>query len=274
MDPESATENSLERLRERRKSPPRTAEEMHRVLNNLPAWEILDGEDDVSNVYWNSFLPIFFDRMNLLMRKAMNNSMKDYGLTAAHSYYLIALDLQDGQTQSELSKFLDMDPANTTRVIKKLKQKGFVRDEKTSSNSKKYRIWLTSEGKKVADEVMNETQDRMNGYMEEISKEELGSMRSVLIRILNKVDPEFLDYVDSSYVDPFYTYLGAMPKKKEYTTIPIRDLKGSESKDKESDKNRIRKSDSGNQDVSSISAFSNSLSIIQSASNFSISSYS
>lgn len=207
-----------------RRRPPRTPEEMHRVLNNLPAWDLLDGEDDVSNIYWNSFLPIFFDRMNILMRKAMNQAMEKYGLTGAHSYYLIALDLQDGQTQSELSRFLDMDPANTTRVVKALKDKGFVRDEKTSPNSKKYRIWLTSEGKDVADAVMKETQDRMNGYMDGVTKDEIRNMRSVLIRILNHVDPEFIDYIDSSYVDPFYTYLGVMPKKEEYTTLPRRDV--------------------------------------------------
>ena len=102
------------------------------------------------DVYWNSFLPAFFDRMSVLMRKNMTAMVSDYGLTSAHAIYLIALKLQDGQTLVSLSRFLDLDTANTNRVIKVLREKGFIYDDRKTENSKKYSIYLTESGQNLA----------------------------------------------------------------------------------------------------------------------------
>lgn len=193
--------------------------ESDRRFRYTPAADIIRGKDDLRNIYWDSFLPIFFDRMNILMRKAMNQTMERYGLTSAHSYYLIALDVEDGQTQRQLSRFLDMDPANTNRVMKDLLNRGFVRTEPVSPGSKRLLFRLTDEGRKAADDVMAETQDRMNGYMAGIPREEVDDLREKLIKILNNVDPEFLTYVDSPHANPFYTYLSLVPPDDDYTVI-------------------------------------------------------
>ena len=181
------------------------------AINYTPASDIIRGKDDMENVYWNSFLPIFFDRMTFLMRKAMSDAVEEYGLTSAHSFYLIALNLQDGQTLVEISRFLDMDTANTNRVMKVLKEKGLVRDDRKTPTSKKYSIYLTEKGKEISDRIMDETQSRMNGYFEGISKDEISGMRATLIKILKNVDSNFMKYVDSSYSNPFYTYLSTLP---------------------------------------------------------------
>lgn len=198
------------------------SEKIGRRFSYTPAGEIIRGKEDLRNIYWDSFLPIFFDRMNLLMRKAMNQSMAKYDLTCAHSYYLIALDVQDGLTQRELSKFLDMDPANTNRVMKELLKKGFVRKEPISPGSKRYLYRLTEYGLEVADEVMSDTQERMNGYIDGLTREDIDDLREKLVHILNNVDPEFLEYVDSPHVNPFYTYLGLAPLDDDYTVISRR----------------------------------------------------
>ena len=100
------------------------------------------------DVYWNSFLPAFFDRMSFQMRKNMTEVVSPYGLTSAHAVYLIALKLQDGQTLVSLSRFLDLDTANTNRVIKVLREKGFVYDDRKTENSKKY--FLSDRGRSGA----------------------------------------------------------------------------------------------------------------------------
>lgn len=180
-------------------------------MDFLPAGAILRGDEDLHNVYWNSFLPIFFDRMTFLMRKAMNDIVEPYGLTSAHAFYLIALDLIDGQTQAELSQFLDMDAANTNRVIKVLNEKGLVTDDRRTPTSKKYHIHLTDKGKKIADEVMVGTQKNMNSIFSVLTTKEIESMREMLIRVMKNADPDFMKYVDSPFVNPFYVYLGTNP---------------------------------------------------------------
>ena len=95
---------------------------------------------DREDIYWNSFLPAFFDRMSFQMRKNMNEMLSDYGLTSAHAIYLIALNLQDGQTLVSLSRFLDLDPANTNRVIKTKGSRSCIRRQRDSEKQEIFDI--------------------------------------------------------------------------------------------------------------------------------------
>ena len=175
------------------------------------------GED----IYWNSFLPAFFDRMSVQMRKNMTEFVKDYGLTSAHAIYLIALRLQDGQTLVSLSRFLDLDTANTNRVIKILREKQLIYDDRKSESSKKYSIYLTEEGRELADRVMNGVTELNNKYFDNIPREDILHLRNTLIRILNNMELDINSYMGSKYEDPFYTHLSIVPLDDDYTTEPL-----------------------------------------------------
>lgn len=173
------------------------------------------------DVYWNSFLPAFFDRMSVLMRKNMTAIVADHGLTSAHAVYLIALELQDGQTLVSLSRFLDLDTANTNRVIKILREKGLVYDDRKTESSKKYSIWLTDEGHRLARRVMKGVTELNNSYFRDIPREDILHMRNTLIRVLNNMNVNIDTYMGSKYEDPFYTHLHITPPKDGYETVPI-----------------------------------------------------
>lgn len=202
--------------------------ESEKNLEYTPAEEILTGVDDEQNAYWNSFLPIFFDRMNTIMRRSMLESIFDKDLTASHAYYLIALNLEGPQTLSELSKFLDMDLSTSNRLFKVLKKKGLVTDDRTNTTSKKFHVILTPEGKIISDYVMKTAQNSVNELFKNVSLEDLHTVRSILTQMLVESDPDFLSYVKSPYTNPFYTYLGTHPKK-ENIAVPLM------SKDKKKD---------------------------------------
>lgn len=174
------------------------------------------------DTYWNSFLPVFFDRMGTIMRKNMTKIVSPYGLTSAHSIYLIALNLQDGQTMVQLSRFLDLDPANTNRVIKTLKDKGFIYDDRKTETSKKYSIYLTDSGRELATEIMTDLTDQNNSYFDGIPREEVVRMRNTLIRVLQNMDPDLDKYVKCELNDPYYTYLQAIPANIDFIMIPRR----------------------------------------------------
>ena len=176
-----------------------------------------EGED----VYWNSFLPAFFDRMSLVMRKNMTEIVSSYGLTSAHAVYLIALHIKDGQTLVSLSRFLDLDTANTNRVIKVLREKELVYDDRKSDSSKKYKIYLTEEGHRLATEVMDGITELNNSYFRDIPREDILHMRNTLIRVLNNMNVDIDSYMGSRYEDPFYTHLHIIPEDG-YETQPLR----------------------------------------------------
>jgi len=174
------------------------------------------------DTYWNSFLPVFFDRMSTIMRKNMTKIVNEYGLTSAHSIYLVALNLQDGQTMIQLSRFLDLDPANTNRVIKTLKDKGFVYDDRKTERSKKYSVYLTESGRELAKMIMKNITDFNNSYFEGIPREDVIRMRNTLIRVLQNMDPDLDKYITCELNDPYYTYLQAIPANIDFVMIPRR----------------------------------------------------
>ena len=177
-----------------------------------------DGED----VYWNSFLPAFFDRMSLVMRKNMSALVEDHGLTSAHAVYLIALEIKDGQTLVSLSRFLDLDTANTNRVIKVLREKNLVYDDRKSESSKKYSIYLTEEGHALAKKVMDGIVELNNSYFRDIPQDEIIQMRNTLLHVLDNMNVDFEGYMNSKYEDPFYTHLHVIPADADYEMVPLR----------------------------------------------------
>ncbi len=153
----------------------------------------------------------------------MTSIVEPYGLTHAHAIYLIALRLQDGQTMVGLSHFLDMDTANTNRVIKVLREKELVCDDRKSESNKKYRIFLTEPGKELADKVMKGVSDLNESYFANIPRENILIMRNTLIQVLNNMNLNIDDYMHSKYDNPFYTLLHLVPQSEDaYEAIPTR----------------------------------------------------
>ena len=184
---------------------------------------VISDSVDPSDTYWNSFLPAFFDRMSLQMRKNMTAIVEPYGLTHAHAISLIALALQDGQTMVGLSRFLDLDTANTNRVIKVLREKGFVYDDRKSESNKKFHIYLTDEGRELAEGIMTKVTELNESYFANIPREEILTMRNTLIQVLNNMNLNIDDYMHSKYDNPFYTLLHIVPQSDDaYEAMPDR----------------------------------------------------
>lgn len=182
----------------------------------------MDVDVDSEDIYWNSFLPAFFDRMSFQMRKNMTAIVESYGLTHSHAIYLIALHLQNGQTLVGLSRFLDLDSANTNRVVKVLRDKNLIYDDRKSESSKKYHIFLTGEGEVLAKKVMDGVTELNNSYFANIPREDILNMRNTLIQVLTNMNLNLDDYMKSKYEDPFYTHLHIVPPVEPYETMPTR----------------------------------------------------
>ncbi|WII08182.1 hypothetical protein PED39_02980 [Methanomassiliicoccales archaeon LGM-RCC1] len=166
---------------------------------------------EIYDDYWNTLLPTFMDRVSYVMKKNMTEAVKGYGITSAHVIYLIALKLQDGQTIVELSRFLDLDQTNTNRVMRVLKEKGYVTDDRESATSKKYHYYITDMGRAIAEHAMEHFETTINSPFNSISIEEKMQLRNILLKIISSLDPDYETYMQSKYTNPFYTYLGFLP---------------------------------------------------------------
>jgi MarR family. len=174
-------------------------------------------QDEIS---WNLFFPVFMDRLGTLMRRNMTKIVAPHGLTSAHAVYLMALKLQDGQTMIGLSRFLDLDPANTNRVVKTLKEKNFVYDDRKNEKSKKYQIFLTETGKDLATEIMNCNSEKMDEYFIGIPKESIIHVKNTMKEVLYNMDPELSRFVKYEYDDSYFSHLHSMPTNRDFVLIP------------------------------------------------------
>jgi Transcriptional regulators len=159
------------------------------------------------DVYWNTFLPAFFARVSDIIKNEMTKELKPLGLTSAHGIYIMALTLRDGQTMVGLSQFLDMDTSNTNHVMKLLRSKGLVYDDRESESSKKFKVYLTEKGRNLGLHLMDFQTECMNGYLKGITNEEVITLRNILLKLLRNIDPDLDNYMLCRYQDPFYTYL-------------------------------------------------------------------
>ncbi len=161
------------------------------------------------DIYWNTFLPAFFARVSDIIKSKITEKLSPMGLTYAHGLYIMGLTLRDGQTLVGLSDFLDMDKSNTNHVIKVLREMDLVYDDRPTPSSKKYKIYLTEKGKALGLELMDFQTELMNGYFENITSEEVITLRNILLKFLKNIDPDLDNYMLCRYQDPFYTYLHA-----------------------------------------------------------------
>ncbi len=137
--------------------------------------------------YWEMFLPTLLDRLSFHMHKDIDERVRKYGLNSHHVQYLMALRIHDGQTLVGLSKFLDIDNANTHRVIKFLKENGYVYDDRKDSKSKKYHVFLTERGKEVADEISDSIAELNREYFSELTKGEAIAVQKATTIAVGKV---------------------------------------------------------------------------------------
>ncbi len=87
----------------------------------------------ISNAYWAN------------LEKAMN----EIKLHSGQVFVLISLWKQDGQSQIELSKNLNLAPPTVNKMVKNLVKSGFVRSQRGEKDTRIVRVFLTDKGYEI-----------------------------------------------------------------------------------------------------------------------------
>ena len=84
----------------------------------------------ISNAYWAN------------LEKAMN----EINLHSGQVFVLVALWKQDGQSQIELSKNMNVAPPTVNKMVKSLIESGFIQSQRDTKDTRIVRIFLTKKG--------------------------------------------------------------------------------------------------------------------------------
>ncbi len=83
------------------------------------------------------------------MRREMENALRDQGLTLTQWRALGALFHEPGMTHSNLVRKLDVEAPSVTSLVSGLQRRGWIRQERSSSDARVKLLFLTPRGRRV-----------------------------------------------------------------------------------------------------------------------------
>jgi DNA-binding MarR family transcriptional regulator len=122
--------------------------------------------------------------INKVVRMAqafINCRLKPIGLSSGLFYFVLELMEHDGLSMQELSRAVMVDNGYTTRAVKMLVDRGYVRKSIDSDDSRSYRIFLTAKGRKTSSAIQGVLMEWADLVTEGVPEEEIG----VLYRVFN-----------------------------------------------------------------------------------------
>lgn len=101
----------------------------------------------------SEFIGKFISYLHRYGQIYIEKKMEPYGLGSGQFSFLMRLYQDDGINQENLSSYLKIDKATTTRAIKKLVDGGYVFRQVDEKDRRSYRIFLSDKGKKLEPEM-------------------------------------------------------------------------------------------------------------------------
>lgn len=102
----------------------------------------------------------------------LNRELKPYNLNSSEYIYLVNLAENDGVNQKYLSDMIIIDDALTTRVMKRLENKGYIVRKKSQDDKRSYTIRLTEKGVKIQPIILEKLKYWTDVISESIDEDE------------------------------------------------------------------------------------------------------
>ena len=110
-----------------------------------------------------------------------NYELKPYDLSSSDYIYLINLSENEGVNQKFLSDMLSIDDGFTTRAMKKLEEKGYIKREKNPGDKRGYHVKLTHKGQEIQPVIL----EKLKGWTDILS---LGMTTDEKDQIIEKLE--------------------------------------------------------------------------------------
>ena len=85
-----------------------------------------------------------------------DNALEKFELSSGTYPYLLVLYKNEGISQSQISKELNVDKAMSARAIKRLLEIGYIRKDLDTTDSRACKLFLTESSKKIIPEIISE----------------------------------------------------------------------------------------------------------------------
>lgn len=115
-----------------------------------------------------------------LLRNAVEQRLKPYGITRAHLATLSRLDCQDGLAQHEVADALEVQPIAMVRLVDQLSAEGLVERRNDPADRRLNRLYITKAGRERLAELESFKTEIGRALFEGITETDLRQMMQTL----------------------------------------------------------------------------------------------
>jgi DNA-binding MarR family transcriptional regulator len=120
--------------------------------------------------------------------KYLDETFKCLGLSKLEGVYLATLFEKDGVSLIDLTNCVNLDKANTTRVINLLEEKGYVFRKTDDKDNRKFKIFITDKAKNLKEFVLLKVEEFNKIAYNGLTKKEIDAFKLTLSKILSNLN--------------------------------------------------------------------------------------
>lgn len=135
----------------------------------------------------NENRPSLIKLTNSLYRCTQNytdTALKKFELSCGTYPFILELNKNEGISQNQLSRELNIDKAMSARVISKLIDLQYVRKEENSKDCRAYKLFLTDKAKAIIPDIIHELHKWIYITTDGLDEQERDTLTKLLERVL------------------------------------------------------------------------------------------
>lgn len=129
------------------------------------------------------------------MRRMYNLLAAENGITQGIGYALINIG-KDGIPATKIAPIMGMTSSSLSRLLKNMEEDGYIFRKNDKSDKRVVRIFLTSKGLKLREQVKSAVVDFNTRLMSKISNEELKAFEKISNLIKEQVQLDMDEFID------------------------------------------------------------------------------
>ena len=123
-----------------------------------------------------------------LFARALQSRFAEHDVSAGQWPLLLYLWEQDGLSQKQLSRRVQIDESTTTRTLDRMERDGLVRRERDKSDRRRINVYLTERGNLLRDELVPYAQEVNALATHGLSEQDKAKINSLLTYMIARLD--------------------------------------------------------------------------------------
>lgn len=112
-----------------------------------------------------------------------DEALEKFQLSSGTYPFLLELNRNEGISQNQISKDINVDKAMSARAIKRLIELGYIRKEEDEKDARAFKLYLTEKAKAVLPEIVKELKKWADIITEDLTEQE----KTLVVDLMEKV---------------------------------------------------------------------------------------